>query len=81
MFWYRGISNLCFHHTLTFKKYTLLYKSYVFKIILHFIYSQLQQLEDTRALEMEDVDQVTKEFTKRLSDSEKMYQQAVRVRI
>jgi hypothetical protein len=41
--------------------------------------SQLQQLEETRTVEMEDVEQVTAEFTQRLSESEKLCQQAIRV--
>lgn len=40
--------------------------------------NQLQQLEESRAIEMEDVEQVTAEFTHRLSESEKLCQQAIR---
>ncbi|XP_052069075.1 TATA element modulatory factor-like isoform X2 [Mytilus californianus] len=40
--------------------------------------NQLHQVEETRTVEMEDVEQVTHEFTKRLSESERLCQQAIR---
>ncbi|XP_076075300.1 uncharacterized protein LOC143046160 isoform X1 [Mytilus galloprovincialis] len=40
--------------------------------------NQLHQVEETQTVEREDVEQVTHEFTKRLSESERLCQQAIR---
>ncbi|VDI70718.1 TATA element modulatory factor [Mytilus galloprovincialis] len=40
--------------------------------------NQLHQVEETQTVEREDVEQVTNEFTKRLSESERLCQQAIR---
>ncbi|KAK3092062.1 hypothetical protein FSP39_024833 [Pinctada imbricata] len=40
--------------------------------------SQLQQVEEAREAELEDINKVTTEFTQRLSDSEKRVNQAIR---
>ncbi|XP_063445770.1 TATA element modulatory factor-like isoform X3 [Mytilus trossulus] len=42
------------------------------------IRNQLHQVEETQTVEREDVEQVTNEFTKRLSESERLCQQAIR---
>ena len=42
-------------------------------------FSQLQQAEDAREAELEDVTKVTAEFTQRLADAEKKINQVIRV--
>lgn len=58
-----------------------LYHNYddAFLVSIFFYFSQMQQLEESQAVQLEDVDQVTNEFTKRLSESERLCQQAIRV--
>ncbi len=42
--------------------------------------SQLQQVEDARESEMADLNEITKEFTDRLTESERKLNQVLRVR-
>lgn len=43
------------------------------------MFSQLQQSEEARESEMTDLNKLTEEFTKRISDAEKRLQQAAKV--
>lgn len=43
-------------------------------------YSQLQQLEETHAAEMTDLSALTEEFTRRMGESERKLQVALKVR-